>query len=68
VVSAQFVLTSFSACDVGQHGAITVSDAQEMIGEALGTNLPTNDLNVDGVVNAADVQIVLNGVLTGNCP
>jgi hypothetical protein len=66
-LTVQFALSLASRCDVRAQGAITVSDAQYMIGEALGLNMPTDDLTFDGAVTVADVQTVLNGVLTMSC-
>ena len=54
-------------CNVTQDQTVSVSDVQYMIGEALGQNPPTNDMNFDGVVDAADVQIVINALLNGIC-
>jgi hypothetical protein len=54
-------------CTVTQDQTVTVNDVQYIIGEALGQNPPTSDLNFDGVVNAADVQIVIDALLSGIC-
>ncbi|HEX3748293.1 MAG TPA: hypothetical protein VHW09_30400 [Bryobacteraceae bacterium] len=35
--------------------------------EALGVKSPANDLNGDGIVDAIDVQILVNAVLQGVC-
>jgi hypothetical protein len=60
------VVTSKS-CDVKQIGSFTVADAQYIINEALGVSSAGNDLNFDGVVNVADIQLVLNAVMTQVC-
>jgi uncharacterized repeat protein (TIGR01451 family) len=53
-------------CNVNQT-AISVADIQTMINEALGLAEAANDLNRDGFVSIADVQIVLNALLYGTC-
>jgi probable HAF family extracellular repeat protein len=44
-----------------------LTDVQLEVDEALGTTGPTNDVNGDGVVNAADIQIVIAGLLNPGC-
>jgi hypothetical protein len=53
-------------CNVDQT-AIAVADVQTMINELLGLAPALNDLNGDGKITAADLQIVLNAVLYGTC-
>jgi hypothetical protein len=60
------VVTSKS-CDVKQIGSFTIADLKYVINEALGVSSAGNDLNFDGVVNIADIQLVLNSVLTQVC-
>lgn len=38
-----------------------------MTNEVLGSSTSQNDLNGDGVVNLADLQIVVKAVMTGVC-
>jgi hypothetical protein len=38
-----------------------------MINEALGAAAAANDLNGDGVVNVADIEIVINAALGRGC-
>ncbi len=57
-----------SPCNVGGDANTSVSDVQLEINEALGTAAAANDLNADGLVNVADVQIVLGVVLGYPCP
>ena len=54
-------------CTVTGDKTPTVADVQALINEALGLYPAAFDLNTDGVVNVADVAIVVSGVLTGNC-
>jgi probable HAF family extracellular repeat protein len=42
-------------------------DVQTIVNEALGLDLPVNDLNGDGWVNVVDVQIDLNAALNLGC-
>lgn len=58
---------SLGACDVASAGAYTIVDAQKILNEALGNQMPVNDLNGDGVVNVVDIMDVLNAVLHGVC-
>ena len=60
------VVTS-QMCDVKQVGSFTVVDLQSMISQALGITPASNDLNGDGSVSIADVQLVANAVITGSC-
>jgi hypothetical protein len=39
-----------------------------MVNQALGVAYPLDDVNHDGVVNAVDVQLVINAVLGLGCP
>jgi len=55
------------SCDVKQIGSFTVADLKYVINEALGVSSAGNDLNFDGVVNVADIQLVLNSVLMQVC-
>ena len=38
-----------------------------MIAEALGANAAVHDLNLDGVVNIVDVQVVIDAALGRTC-
>jgi hypothetical protein len=60
-------ITAFSTCDVLHVGSFSVSDVQQIILEAIGSASPVDDLNNDGVINIADVQIVMNAVLSRVC-
>lgn len=44
-------------------GSFTVADLQLIINEALGASAPINDQNLDGIVNVADVEIVIGQLL-----
>jgi hypothetical protein len=46
---------------------VNVLDGQLMVNEALGVLPANNDLNLDGVVNVVDIQIVLNAALNLGC-
>jgi hypothetical protein len=61
-------VSPFSPCDVNQDGTITVTDAQQIVNQALGVLTAAADLNDHGSVNVADIQIVVNGVLGLGCP
>jgi hypothetical protein len=56
-----------TSCDVKQIGSFTIGDLHYVINEALGVSSAGNDINFDGVVNVADIQLVLNSVLTQVC-
>jgi sugar lactone lactonase YvrE len=56
-----------SPCDVTQDLSPGIADVQAIISEALGMTAATDDQNKDGVVNAADIQIVINAVLGLGC-
>jgi hypothetical protein len=56
-----------SACAVSRNTNVTVTDAQQMVNEALGVSSPGNDLNGDGLVNVVDLQIVLNAAMNQGC-
>jgi hypothetical protein len=56
-----------TTCTVTQDQIVSVSDVQYIISEMLGLNPPYHDLNFDGTVNAADVQIVINALINGIC-
>jgi hypothetical protein len=60
--SATFTITQFALTDIEGTGGTTVADVQLIINEALGAEPANNDLNYDGVVNAVDVQIVIDGI------
>jgi hypothetical protein len=52
---------------VNQDGQTSVLDVQRMVNEALGKISAGNDLNGDGKVNVADIQIVIAAVLGLGC-
>jgi len=55
------------ACSVSNGASATAADVQAIVNQALGTAPPANDVNGDQVVNAIDVQIVINAVLNLGC-
>jgi len=59
--------TIVSPCALTQDGSAGVADVQRVINEALGKTQAVDDLNLDGVVNAVDVQIVINALLSLGC-
>ena len=65
--SAVLTVTPLSACDVMQNGRYSVAEVQRMINEALGAFSPKNDLNADGKIDVADVQIVMSAVMGMAC-
>jgi trimeric autotransporter adhesin len=74
VASAGFVGASgaditpvYAQCNVTTDANTSVTDAQRIVNEALGVAAAIDDLNSDGVVNVADVQIVVNAVLRLGC-
>jgi hypothetical protein len=68
-VSGSTLLTSASPghCDVTGDGLLTVFDVTAIMSQALGTAPATADLNHDGKVNAADVQIVIQAMQGQGC-
>jgi len=61
--------SSIGAADRYTYGTAQnrVTDVQLGIDEALGTTMPTNDINGDGVVNVVDIQIFIDGLLNVGC-
>ncbi len=66
-VTESFLVTQPSLCYMSQTGSVAVGDVQRSINEALGILAPVHDLNLDGVVNTSDVQIMINGSLGLGC-
>lgn len=66
-ISSQVVVAQVPACNVTQDQNTSVNDVQQMLNEALGVAVPTNDLNADGVVNVVDTQIVINAARAMGC-
>jgi len=54
-------------CSVSGGATATITDAQAVINQALGTAPPQTDVNGDGVINIIDVQIVVNAVMGKGC-
>jgi len=61
------LVTQPSLCYLSQTGSVTAGDVQHVINEALGMLAPVHDLNLDGVVNMGDVQIMINATLKLGC-
>jgi len=61
------MVSTFSACDIGQNGNINVADVQLVVNEALGATQAANDLNGDGAVNVVDIQLEIDAVLGLGC-
>ena len=57
----------YPRCNVTADATASVSDVQRIVNEALGAMPGVDDLNQDGLVNIADVQIVLNATLGKGC-
>jgi uncharacterized repeat protein (TIGR01451 family) len=55
------------ACDVYPDTQVNLTDVQQTVNEALGTAMAANDVNGDGRVNVADVEVVLKATLSGVC-
>jgi hypothetical protein len=62
-----FGQTTFTQCDINKDNVLNVIDAQDIINEGLGTRSPNDDLTGDGWVNAADIQVVIDGILGIGC-
>jgi hypothetical protein len=56
-----------AVCTVSGDTAASVTDVQTMINEALGVSPAVNDLNLDGVIGAADVQTVIGAAMGRGC-
>jgi uncharacterized repeat protein (TIGR01451 family) len=65
--SAPDTTVIISPCAFTNDGSAGVADLQKVINEALGAQEAVDDLNSDGVVNAVDVQIVINAVIGLGC-
>jgi hypothetical protein len=61
------VVQSAPLCYFRQTGSVDVVDVQTIINEAIGAASAANDLNGDGLVNVADVQIEINAALSLGC-
>jgi uncharacterized repeat protein (TIGR01451 family) len=55
------------SCAIDGGASATVTDVQILINEALGLGAVLDDLNRDGVVDIADVQIEINAALGSTC-
>jgi uncharacterized repeat protein (TIGR01451 family) len=60
-------VVSLTPCEVTGHSSVTVSDVQAIVNQGLGSSKAANDINLDGVVNVVDIQIVINAVLYSTC-
>jgi hypothetical protein len=60
-------LALITKCDINQDGQTSVTDAQAMVNESLGTAQPSDDLAGTGLVSGPDVQIVVNAILNRGC-
>jgi hypothetical protein len=56
-----------TACGLTTDAAPTVTQVQSMIDQVLGIAPPTYDLNYDGVVNVADIAMVIGAAMAGRC-
>jgi len=56
-----------SPCDVNQTGAVTMSDVQTTIDQALGTTSLSNAMSHSGVTDVLEVQIVINAAAGKGC-
>ncbi len=65
--TASLQTSSTAACDITGDTTTSVTDVQAEVSEALGIAPALNDLNGDGVVNVADLQVVANSVLNLGC-
>ena len=54
-------------CAVGGNGSVSVTDVQQLMNEALGAAGASDDLTGDKVVNAVDVQVVVNAAMGLGC-
>ncbi|MEI9976870.1 MAG: hypothetical protein WDO73_35370 [Ignavibacteriota bacterium] len=59
--------TIVSPCALTNDGRAGVADIQKLIDEALGISRALDDLNLDGVVNLLDVQIVISAASGAGC-
>jgi hypothetical protein len=65
--SNDVAIVTGASCAVTNDATVSVADAQAMVDQLLGESTPGADLNFDGVVNIADVQIVINAILNSIC-
>jgi len=63
----KLVIASVGKCGVTGIGPPNIVAAQQIINEALGAATPVHDLNGDGVVNVADLRILMNATLGLGC-
>jgi hypothetical protein len=61
------LISPFSPCDLSQDGATNVLDVEQLIDEVVQLTPAIHDLNMDGVVDINDIQIVLNAALGLGC-
>jgi hypothetical protein len=57
----------FSPCDIDGGTTATLADVQSLVNEARGATAPSNDVNLDGIVNVVDVQIEINAAILLGC-
>jgi hypothetical protein len=67
VAGQPITLTQFNACDVGNFGTVNIADVQMIANQALGSSPAINDLNADGSMTVADVQIAIAAALGQGC-
>ena len=60
-------LALITKCDINQDGQTSVTDAQAMVNESLGTAQAADDLDGSGLASGTDVQIVINAILNRGC-
>lgn len=65
-VTDSAIVTS-TACSITHGQTFTITDVQAIVNQALGIASAANDINVDGVVNALDIQLAVNAVLGQLC-
>ena len=65
--TVQISQSDASPCDIGSGGPAGIPDLQSILKEALGIGPATHDLNQDGTVTVADIQLVANAALILGC-
>jgi len=65
--NASDTTTIISPCSLTQDGTPGIADIQKVVNEALGLTPSVDDLNLDGAVNAVDLQIVIAAAMGQGC-
>jgi hypothetical protein len=67
IANTSLSFSQLTPCNIAQNLTVTTTDVQKILNEALGIAQAVDNLNHDGIVNVADLQIVLLSALGQGC-